>query len=181
MPQSSLEARLRAVEDRLAIYNLLATHPLTGDAGDPSLIESVYTDDLVVERGSNLDGANGRDSMVALLGRDEHLEAIAGGLAHFGNLPLVDVDGDTAVALSYIALITPDSQGQSREVPNHGTSTGYRIHRVVANRWSLQRGESGWRIAARTMQSIDGEGPAVELIRQAGRHHIDSDAASSPL
>jgi len=37
-----------------------------------------------------------------------------------------------------------DHQGEPRELPNHGVSQGYRIHRVVANRWQLvkTKGES---------------------------------------
>ncbi|WP_198548933.1 hypothetical protein [Streptomyces sp. PRh5] len=41
--------------------------------------------------------------MVDFVESDAHRTAIAGGLAHFGSLPLVELDGDTAVATSYIA------------------------------------------------------------------------------
>lgn len=168
----SLEARLQAVEDRLAIYNLLATHPLSADTGERELIEAIYTDEVVFDRGAGLDGAHGREAMAQLVGRAEHHAAIAGGLAHFGNLPLVDIDGDTAVAISYLALITPDADGEPRELANHGVSEGYRIHRVLANRWLLERGPDGWRIASRTLLPADGSGPALELLRAAGRAHL---------
>ncbi|WP_394836382.1 nuclear transport factor 2 family protein [Pendulispora rubella] len=167
--EEPLEARLRAVEDRLAIYNLLATHPLSADTGERSLIDRIYTEDFTFDRGANLDGARGRDKMVALVERDAHRAAIAGGLAHFGNLPLVEIDGDTATATSYLALITPDVGGETRELPNHGSSKGFRIHRVLANRWSLERDANGWRIASRTVLPMDGQGPALAMLREVGQ------------
>lgn len=176
----SLEARLQAVEDRLAIYDLLATHPLSADTGERDLVEAIYSDDVVFDRGRDLDGARGRDAMAQLVDRPEHHAAIAGGLTHFGNLPLVDVDGDTAVAISYLALITPDHEGHPRELANHGVSEGYRIHRVLANRWTLDRGPDGWRITSRTLLPTDGSGPALELLRAAGRAHVRRDADGSP-
>ncbi|WP_236795014.1 nuclear transport factor 2 family protein [Amycolatopsis sp. GM8] len=175
----SLEARLQTVEDRLAIYNLLAMHPLSADTGERELIEAIYTDQVVFDRGADLEGAHGREAMAQLVDRDEHHTAIAGGLAHFGNLPLVDIDGDIAVAISYLALITPDAQGEPRELANHGVSQGYRIHRVLANRWTLERGDDGWRIASRTLLPADGSGPALDLLRDAGRSHIRTNAGES--
>ncbi|WP_274911091.1 nuclear transport factor 2 family protein [Streptomyces sp. WZ-12] len=169
----SLDDRLRVIEDRLAIYNLLASHPLSADTGEPDFIESIYTETVVFDRGAGLSGAHGRDAMVDLVESAAHHTAIAGGLAHFGNLPLVELHGDTAVATSYIALITPDGKGQERELANHGTSTGFRIHRLVANRWSLVREDGRWSIAARTVLPMDGSGPALEMVRQAATYYAD--------
>lgn len=96
----STEARLQAVEDRLAIYNLLAMHPLTGDTGERLLVDALYADDVVIDRGDGAAHAHDRDAMAEVLGCDEHRAAIDAGLAHFGNMPVVDVDGDTATTLS---------------------------------------------------------------------------------
>jgi len=129
------------------------------------LIGSIYTENVLFDRGPGLDGARGRENMAAFVERDAHRAAIADGLAHFGNLPLVEVHGDTAVATSYIMLLTPDQQGEPRELPNHGTTTGYRVHRVVANRWSLARTSDGWAIASRTVLPMDGNAAATDLLR----------------
>jgi hypothetical protein len=48
-----------------------------------------------------------------------------------------------------LQIITPDRQAAPREVSGHGTSTGYRIHRVGANRWELKRGKDGWKVTRR--------------------------------
>lgn len=169
----TLEDRLRAVEDRLAIYDLLAAHPLSADTGERDFIESIYTEDFVFDRGPGLHGAQNRDEMVALVDSDAHRTAIAGGLAHFGNLPLVELHGDTAVATSYLAFLTPDEKGEERELANHGTSTGFRIHRVLANRWSLVREDGRWSIRSRTVLPMDGSGPALEMVRQAATYYAD--------
>ncbi|UGT73045.1 nuclear transport factor 2 family protein [Mycolicibacterium smegmatis] len=169
MPESAtLEDRLRTIEDTLAIYGLLATHPISADTGEPELIEGIYTEDFVFDRGPGLAGAQGVSAMVDLVGNAAHHAAIAGGLAHFGSLPLIELDGDTATATSYLALITPDHDGAERELPNHGSSTGFRIHRVLANRWSFTRADGRWRISKRTVLPMDGSGPALDdVVRKA--------------
>ena len=136
---------------------------------DRALVDIFYAEDVVVDRG-NGDEPHDRDAMAEVLGRAEHREAIAGGLAHFGNLPLVDLDGDTATAISYIALLTPDSHGNIRHLANHGDSQGYRIHRVGVNVWSLQRTDAGWRVTARRVRMV-GDG-AYELLSEAALRHL---------
>ena len=175
---STLERRLAAVEDRLEIYDLLAAHPLSADTGEPSFIEAIYREDAVFDRGPDLDGARGRDNLIAFAARDEHHAAIAGGLAHFGNLPLVELDGDRAMATSYIALIVADPAGEARELPNHGVSTGFRIHRVVVNRWVLTRTEGRWVIASRTVLPMDGAQAAQDVLHQARGYYANRSPAN---
>jgi hypothetical protein len=52
-------------------------------------------------------------------------------------------------------------------VPNHGVSNGFRIHRVAANRWELERTAGGWKIRRRTVRTIDGSEPPREILRGA--------------
>src|SRR5262245_24093287 len=92
-----LEERLSRTEDRLAIYNLIASHPLGADTGIGSFIPHLYTTDAIFDRGE-LFGANGRDGLVAMAEGPAHKAAMDGGLAHFGNLPFIELDGDTATA-----------------------------------------------------------------------------------
>ena len=96
-----------------------------------------------------------------------HQAAIAGGLAHFTGLPHVTVDGDTAVVISYLQILTPKKSGEEVEVPNHGASRGYHIHRVVTNRWDLVRTSSGWKIKRRTLRLVDGSEPSRDILRGA--------------
>jgi SnoaL-like domain len=163
----TLEQRLRAVEDRLEIYNLIARHPPSADTGAGHYAEAVFTTDAVFDRGPDLTGAVGNKAMAAQLRSDEHQAAIAGGLAHFTGLPHVTINGDTAVVVSYLQILTPKKTGEAVEVPNHGASRGYHIHRVVTNRWDLVRTPSGWKIKRRTLRLVDGSEPAREILRSA--------------
>lgn len=160
-----LDTRLRYIEDRLAIYNLIAAHPLSADTGSETFINAIYAEDATFDRGEGLSAAEGRSGMNDMASSTGHRDAIAGGLAHLGNLPYVDIKGDDAVGMSYIALISPDAQGSPQELPNHGVTTGFRIHRVVANRWEFKRIDGAWRIQRRTALPMDGTGPALEVVR----------------
>ena len=162
-----LETRLRAIEDRLEIYNLIASHPPSADTGADYYTSAVYTKDGSFDRGEHLDGAVGNEAIGAFTLTPAHRAAIDGGLAHFAGLPHIVLDGDAAYVTSYLQIIYPDAQGDERELPNHGSSTGYRIHRVVANRWTLVRSPAGWKIKSRKLRPLDGSAPARDILEQA--------------
>ncbi|MBB3977112.1 hypothetical protein GGQ64_002312 [Rhizobium azooxidifex] len=162
---TDLESRLRTIEDKLAIYDLIASHPPSADTGHAGYTSSVYSEDGVFDRGPTLDGAEGAKAIAAFIQRAEHDEAIRSGLAHFAGLPLVDLRGDTAVVTSYLMIVHLDHDGPPRNLPNHGASTGYRIHRVVVNRWELERRDGRWMIAKRTLLPVDGSDLQQELLR----------------
>jgi hypothetical protein len=163
----TLEARIRAIEDRLEIYNLIARHPPSADTGAGHYAEAVFTEDAVFDRGSDLSGAVGNKAIGAHLHSPGHQAAIAGGLAHLASLPHITINGDTAVVVSYLQILTPNKTGDAVEVPNHGASRGYHIHRVVTNRWDLLRTPSGWKIKRRTLRLVDGSEPARDILRSA--------------
>jgi hypothetical protein len=164
---STLEQRVRAIEDRLEIYNLIAGHPPSADTGADYYTEAVYAEDGEFDRGVNLSGAVGNKAIAAIVRTPAHQDAIAGGLAHFTGLPYVMLNGDDAVVISYLQILTPNKSGEAVEVPNHGASRGYHIHRVVANRWELKRTASGWKIRRRTIRLVDGSEPSREILRGA--------------
>jgi hypothetical protein len=164
---STLEQRLGAIEDRLEIYNLIAGHPPSADTGADYYAEAVYSEDGVFDRGADLSGATGNKAIAASLRSNSHQAAIAGGLAHFTGLPHIALDGDKAVVTSYLQILTPNKSGEAVEVPNHGASRGYHIHRVVANRWDLVRTATGWKIKRRNIRLVDGTEPSREILRGA--------------
>lgn len=169
MSQSpSLEERLRRVEDHLEILNLIASHPPAADTGADYATRKFYVEDGVIDLGGGK-AATGNEAIAAGQASPGHKAAIAGGLAHFAGLPRVEIDGDTATVTSYLQILTPHPTAEPHEVPNHGVSKGYRIHRVGANRWELVRTPAGWKIKRRTLRSLDGSEPARELLRQALR------------
>jgi hypothetical protein len=164
--QGSVEDRIREIEDRLAIYNLIASHPPAADTGSGAYTTNSFTEDGVIDLGGSKT-ATGNKVIGQNQGSPGHKAAIAGGLAHFAGLPRVDVDGDTAIATSYLQILTPHPTADPVEVPNHGSSRGFRVHRVGANRWELVRTRDGWKIKRRTLRTLDGSEPALELLRGA--------------
>jgi hypothetical protein len=164
--QNDLENRLRVVEDKLAIYELIASHPPSADTGHSNYTLSVYDKKGIFDRGPILDGARGAEDIAAFIRRPEHDEAIAGGLAHFCGLPLIDLRGEVAVVLSYLQIVHLDHEGLPINLPNHGVSTGYRIHRAVVNRWELERHANHWKITKRTLLPVDGSDAHQELLRK---------------
>ena len=164
--EHTIEDRIRAIEDRLAIYNLIASHPPSADTGAQSYIRSIFADDGVLDLGG-AKTATGNDTISEMSQRPAHQEAIRSGLAHFAGLPHVELDGDRAVATSYLQIISPNALAEPVEVPAHGVSKGYRIHRVGANRWELARTAEGWKIKRRVFRSLDGSADALDILRQA--------------
>jgi hypothetical protein len=162
----TLEDRLRAVEDRLEILNLIASHPPSADTGADYFTRAIYLADGEIDLGGGK-GATGNAAIGAIQTTAGHQAAIAGGLAHFAGLPRIDIDGDTAVVHSYLQILTPHPTAEPHEVPNHGVSKGFRVHRVGANRWELVRTADGWKIKRRTLRSLDGTDPAREILRGA--------------
>ncbi len=161
-----IESRLRAIEDRLEILNLIASHPPSADTGADYFTRAVYAEDGAIDLGGGK-GAQGNDAIAGMVKEPGHQAAIAGGLAHFCGLPRIDIDGDSAVVTSYLQILTPHPTAEPHEVPNHGVSNGFRIHRVGANRWELVRSEGRWKIKRRTLRALDGSEPARELLRAA--------------
>ena len=163
----TLEERLRLIEDRFAIYDLIASHPPSADTGAGEFVASVWAEDGVFDRGAEFPRPTGRAAIAAGSSNPEHHRAIDQGIAHFAGLPYVRIEGDTAVAISYLQILVPDRVGLVFEVPNHGSSRGFQVHRVSANRWEFVRTAEGWKISRRTLRPLDGTAPARDILKGA--------------
>lgn len=163
----SLEERVREIEDRLEIYNLIASHPPSADTGNGAYVASVWTEDGVFDRGADFPRPTGREAIAGGSSNPEHHRAIEQGIAHFAGLPYVRIDGDTASAISYLQILVPDRVGPVFDVPNHGSGQGFHVDRVSANHWEFVRNGEGWKIKSRTLRPLDGSAPAREILRAA--------------
>jgi hypothetical protein len=152
----SLEDRIRAIEDRLEIYNVIASHPPSADTGGKDHIAASWVEDGIFDRGEDLSSPSGRESIANQVLSADHQAAIERGLAHFTSLPHVAINGDTAVVTSYLQILVPQTQGDPVDVPNHGRSKGFRVHRI-----------QGWKIKRRTLRQLDGSEAARKILRQA--------------
>ena len=162
----SIEERLRAVEDRLEILNLIASHPPSADTGADYYTRVAYVEDGEIDLGRGK-AMTGNEAIAAMTKTPAHQAAIAGGLAHLASLPRIELDGNRAVVTSYLQILTPHPTEPPHEVPNHGVSNGFRVHRVASNRWELVRTPEGWKIQRRTVRTLDGSEPAREILRGA--------------
>ena len=163
---ATIEDRLRAIEDRLEILNLIASHPLSADTAAQAYVRAAFTEDAVLDLGGTKT-ASGNQAISELSQRPAHKQAMEAGLAHFAGLPHIALDGDRAVVTSYLQILAPHPTAVEIEVPAHGVSKDFRVHRVGANRWELVRTAQGWKIARRTFRTLDGSQPARDLLRQA--------------
>src|SRR5579863_5453841 len=164
---NTLEERIRLIEDRLEIYNLIASHPPSADTGARDHTLAVWTEDGVFDRGAEFPAPTGRAAIAGGSSSPEHHRAIEEGIAHFAGLPYVRISGDTAFAISYLQILVPDRVGPAFEVPNHGSSRGFHVHRVSANRWEFVRTDEGWKISRRILRPLDGSAPAREILKGA--------------
>ena len=148
----SIEQRIKAIEDRLDILNLVAAHPPGADSASHDFAESFWLADGTVDMAGQ---AKGYESMIGVLNTPGFAAAQGQGICHFAGLPHIVIDGDRAVATSYLQILAADPEGKPFELSAHGTSKGFRVLRLSANRWELQRTPEGWRIRSRTMRSMD--------------------------
>ena len=95
-------------------------------------------------------------------------EAMRQGIAHFAGLPHIELNGDKATVTSYLQIVMPNTQGEPVELSSHGTSKGFRIHRMTVNRWDLVRTEDGWKIARRRLRLLDTTDEGRALLKHMG-------------
>jgi hypothetical protein len=74
---SPLEDRLRAVEDTLAIYHLIASHPPAADTGTETYYRNAFMPDGEVDLGTKT--ASGNENIGAVVRAPAHQAAIAAG------------------------------------------------------------------------------------------------------
>src|SRR2546423_7840251 len=121
----TLEERVRLIEDRFAIYDLIARHPPSADTGAGEFVASVWAEDGVFDRGAEFPRPSGRAAIAAGSANPEHHRAIEEGIAHFPGVPFLRVDGGTAVAISYLQILVAGRGGPVFEVPHQRALRGF--------------------------------------------------------
>ncbi len=169
---TDFHTRLQAVEDELAIRNLITSYGLAVDCGDADAAAALHTADCVYEVAAPGSGRNDNDRHVEdnlLLEGHGAIREMLNGAGHQALMPncahtagplRVDVLGDSASAAGYSRLY-------------HSKGETVKLVRLGFNRWLLRREESGWRIQRRTSCPI-GSDAAQELLKAdiAGWHSL---------
>jgi ketosteroid isomerase-like protein len=152
---ADLARRVQALEDQLAIYQLIATYGPAVDSQSALAVGELWSEDGVYDP-SGVNPYAGRAAVEGLVYGEPHLSYLQAGCAHVLSLPHVAVDGDTAVAVNH-----------SRVYLRDGTS--WRLERVSANPWELERADGAWRVGRRTNRLLDDDPAARELLRPPGQ------------
>ncbi len=150
---SALEARLRKLEDEVAIARLIASYGPLVDAGSASEVADLWEPDGVYDVDELV--MTGRDEIASMVQSPNHQRWIAGGCAHFVGPAVVTVTGDEAVAVCHSLMIV-NQDGQ------------FVVRRATANHWKLRRSEDGWQVAVRTNRVLDGRPESPALLRVLG-------------
>jgi hypothetical protein len=152
---AALERRVQALEDQLAICQLIATYGPAVDSESAAAVGELWSADGVYDPGG-VSPYVGRAAIGDLVYGDRHQAYLETGCAHVLSAPRVWVAGDVAVAVNHSRVYLKDG-------------AHWRLERVSANRWELERIDGTWRAIRRTNRLLDGAQEARQLLTPPGR------------
>ena len=145
---AELTRRVQALEDQLAIQNLIVRYGLAADAGDGDGAAAVFAEDGVYD--VDVGRMEGRSAVRALIDGERH-RTMVGRCAHQMGPFVISLDGDRAVATGYSRVYL-----HTREAT--------RVYRVSFNRWFLARRGAEWLIERRVTRVL-GHEEALRVLR----------------
>ncbi len=153
---AQLEATVANLNDHIAIRQVIASYGPTVDTADCTeralKLADLWTQDGVYDIGGFKRHTGRADVASAFEGM--HFEMIPEGCAHFMGLPIVQVDGDAATAISYSAVFRPETDGEH-----------YYPWRISCNLWTFARVDGRWQIAARVNRLMRGDKDTIDMLR----------------
>lgn len=148
----SIDERLRAVEDRLAIYQVIPAYGYAIDGCDSDAVAGLYAEDGVYAVG-DFGTFEGRSAIAGLSASDGHLALVAAGCGHVSTVPHIVLEGDRAAATCHTMVVHGDG------------GDGYVVGRLSASRIELSRHTDGqWRIDHRQNYLLRGDGLGSSLL-----------------
>lgn len=147
---AELEARVRLLEDELAIQRVIAAYGMAADSGDAGQVEKVFAEDSLYEV----------DGMPSMVGHKDLREMILGqghqsmlpNTAHTFGPAIVKIDGDRAVMLGY----TRTYYRQERD---------NRLWRLSYTRLEFERRNGRWQITRRANRLV-GRKESQDMLRK---------------
>jgi ketosteroid isomerase-like protein len=147
---ASIEERLRAVEDRLEIFNVISAYGPAVDGCNLDAMGQVYAEGGVYDV-RDFRYMEGLSEIRDMMNGKGHRMLTGSGAAHVGTLPHVELDGDRAIATNYSIILGRDADGEPKML------------RLNISRIYLSRGEDGWRIDRRIISPLDGRQSSRDL------------------
>ncbi len=156
--QRTFEERLQAIEDQLAIQQLIAGYGYAVDGLNTEAVRDCYTENGVYAI-PGLGAYEGRDQVADITNDPWHQGLVNGGCAHASTLPYIVIEGDNAVATCHTMVLTH----------NEG---GFAVWRLSASRIKLSRqSDSSWKITHRETRLLDGQSGGSELLGRLRESH----------
>lgn len=153
----TLAARLRALEGREAIRDLIASYGPLADTGDAAALAALWHEDGVYAVGG-MGESEGHAAIAALIEGAVHQQLMANGCAHVLSPVTIDLDGDRATAQGYSCVFC-------------WTGEVWQAARVSANRWELARREGIWKVVRRDNALLNGDQAARALLSPPAAPH----------
>ena len=148
---ATIEDRLCAVEDRIAIAQVICGYGYAVDGLNADAVGSTFVEDGVYAVG-DVGKMEGRAAIEALTRDPGHLGYVGAGCAHMSTAPYIVLDGDRAAATCHTM------------VGMHGEN-GFFIGRMSASRIELARQPSGeWQIVHRQNYMLNGDPAGSKLL-----------------
>jgi SnoaL-like domain len=151
--QQQLLARITITEDKLEILTLLAGSAFSSDVASEFYWKKMFTYDAVLDRGKDRKD-KGIVKILEIVNAPNQHEAIKNGMTHLATLPLISLNGDSAIATGYLLIVMPDTAASHVNLPGKGVSPGFSIYQLTLNSWKLVRTLSGWKVSQRTVRPI---------------------------
>lgn len=149
---TTLEGRVKALEDHVAILRLIYSWGPAVDTGSSDAAGALFDQEGVLE--SDLSRLDGPADVVAMVESEGQQALIGQGCAHVQSAPVVNIDGDRATAIAY------------SQVYLH-TEDGHQVWRVSANQWEFHLTPDGWRVSRRVNRVIDGQPESHHILVRA--------------
>ena len=145
----SVEQRLRALEDRFEIYQVVCGYAPAVDGLNGEAVAAVFAPDGVYAVGDI--GRKQGKAIAATTTIPAHVAMVGQGCGHITTMPYIVIDGDRAVATCHTMLVVNSDQG-------------FAVARLSASRSELSRKPGGgWQTDLRQNWLLDGNpaGPAL--------------------
>jgi ketosteroid isomerase-like protein len=151
-----LEARIRRLEDRAAIGELVARYCLAMDDRDVAAIEALFTPDVWVYSADGVMEARGIDAAIALFrGRF----AVLGPSNHFTHDRLVEFDVDEPDRATGLVLAHAEMQRMGR--PMLAAIRYHDVYRRQDGRWKIQERRLSFMYYVPTSEYLDAFGAGL--------------------
>ncbi|WP_323006687.1 nuclear transport factor 2 family protein [Pseudorhodobacter sp.] len=161
----SLETRLRAIEDHIAIQSIIAAYGPAVDTPDGNVIGAAYAKTGRYQAAEFV--FEGPEAVAGLVDIKTHQDYLARGCAHVLSPHHIKVSGDTATAQGHSVVFL------------HGVN-GWAAERVSANHWAFIRTVDGWKVTQRLNRLLDGSAAARALLAPCPADHPADHPANQP-